>query len=131
MRQPILDTPDATRDHLEPHCVGLNQEHFFVLTVDRKLRLINLHTVSIGTLSSTAIHPREVFRPAIRDAADGVIVAHNHPSGDANPSGADISVTRLLNEASKALQITLHDHIIIGNRCHAQPYYSFQASGLL
>lgn len=89
------------------------QEHFVVLTLDGANRLIEKRTVSIGTLSASLVHPREVFADAIADRAAGIIVVHNHPGGSLEPSGADIEVTKRLREAGQLLGIRMLDHIIV------------------
>lgn len=93
----------------------LDREFFNVLMVDAKGGEIACETVSVGDLSSSITHPREVFRGAVRRGAYGVIFAHNHPSGDPSPSKTDIDTTRRLCEAGQILGIQVMDHIIIGN----------------
>ena len=94
------------------------QEHFVVMTLDGVNRLINIHEVSRGTLTASLVHPREVFIYAITDNAAGIIVAHNHPSGNLEASQADKDVTERLQEAGKLLDIKLLDHIIITKQSH-------------
>jgi DNA repair protein RadC len=89
------------------------QEYFVALSLDGGQRLIALRTISIGTLDTVIAHPREVFADAIADRAASVVVAHNHPSGDARPSQKDISLTQQLAAAGQLLGITLRDHIIV------------------
>jgi DNA repair protein RadC len=93
---------------------SLAQESFHVLSLNSKNRLINWHLVTLGLADATAVHPREVFRAAIQDGASGVIVMHNHPSGDPNPSAEDLRVTRQLVEAGRIVDIRVLDHIVIG-----------------
>jgi DNA repair protein RadC len=113
---------------------GLQVEKFWVLCLNRRNRLLKQVEVSSGTATATLAHPREVFRPAIREAAAAIVCAHNHPSGDPSPSAADIQLTRQLREAASAVDIPLLDHVIIGRR-GADPlgrgYYSFREAGLL
>ncbi len=90
------------------------QECFIVLTLNTKNRIIGKHIVSLGLLDQCLVHPREVYRRAIIDNAAAVIVAHNHPSGETNPSAEDIRLTRQLMEAGKTLGIKILDHVIIG-----------------
>jgi len=108
------------------------QEQFVVLTINTKNRLIDRHMIALGTVSSTLIHPREVFRPAITDSASQIIVAHNHPSGDPSPSAEDIRITRKLIEAGKVVGIEVMDHIIIGrpNKNGGCGWLSLRESGL-
>ncbi|MGH9856244.1 MAG: JAB domain-containing protein, partial [Acidobacteriota bacterium] len=103
------------------------QEHFIVLTLDSGHRLISRRVVFIGTVNSVQAHPREIFAPAIEDRASGVIVAHNHPSGDPTPSRDDITTTQQLVAAGLMLCIKLYDHIIIAG----EEYFSFRAEGML
>jgi len=110
------------------------QETFWVILLDRKNHALGRVMISLGTLSNTLVHPREVFKPAFLASASAVIVAHNHPSGDPAPSAADMQVTRQLREAAKILDIVLIDHVIVGYP-EGDPagvgHYSFRASGLL
>ena len=131
---PVFNRPELVFDHLLPIAAGLGVEKFWVLCLNRKNRLMRRHEATSGTATSSLVHPREVFREAIRAGASAVICAHNHPSGDPAPSSADIQVTRQLREASKTVDIDLLDHIIIGRR-ESDPaglgFYSFREAGLL
>lgn len=131
---PVFNRPELVFDHLLPIAAGLGVEKFWVLCLNRKNRLMRRHEATSGTATSSLVHPREVFREAIRAGSSAVICAHNHPSGDPAPSSADIQVTRQLREASKAVDIDLLDHIIIGRR-DSDPaglgFYSFREAGLL
>lgn len=113
--RPVLRTPRAVFELLEAHVRGLEQETFWSLLLDGKQRLRRLVPVSAGTLTASLVHPREVFRAAIREAAAALIVAHNHPSGDPEPSAEDIAVTERLREAGEILGIPLQDHVILGD----------------
>ncbi len=93
----------------------LAQEVFIVVTLNAKNLAIQRHLVSIGTVNSALVHPRECFRPAILDGASAVVLGHNHPSGDATPSADDIKITRQLIQAGRHLGIKVMDHIVIGN----------------
>lgn len=93
------------------------QEHFVTLTLDGARRLINKHLITIGTLMSSLVHPREVFAPAIEDRAASIIIAHNHPSGMLDVSNQDKEVTRVIRQAGELLGIKLDDHIIIAGDC--------------
>ena len=94
---------------------------------DKEVDIINVKEVSVGTLNSSLIHPREVFKEAIRENVNAIILVHNHPSGDCNPSGADEDITNRFNESGKLLKIKLIDHIIIGKG----KYYSFREKAKL
>lgn len=90
------------------------QEIFLVVTLSTKNEHIDSHQITKGTLDCSLVHPREVFRPAIRDAAASILLAHNHPSGDPTPSKEDLSVTDRLEECGKLLGIDVLDHIVMG-----------------
>jgi DNA repair protein RadC len=107
----------------------VDREHFVVLLVDRKNRLIGIHTVSVGSLTASVVHPREVFKAAILSNAAAILCGHNHPSGDPQPSGEDRSLTRRLVKAGEILGIEVLDHVIIGDG--AADYYSFADQGML
>ncbi|WP_245612730.1 RadC family protein [Kosmotoga pacifica] len=102
----------------------LEEESVRVISLDSKLNLSGYETVSVGTIDSSLLHPREVFKSAIRKAAAAIIVVHNHPSGDPTPSSEDIKITEKLTDAGKIVGIKLLDHVIIGKG----KYYSFSAS---
>jgi DNA repair protein RadC len=92
------------------------QEHFMALTLDAKSQPIRLRVVHIGTVNATIVDARDIFRNAILDHAVSVIVAHNHPSGDPEPSNEDIEVTAKLKECAKLLGFDLLDHVIVGTK---------------
>lgn len=109
-------TPLLTQQDILARLIDLRtkqQEHFVCLSLDGGQRLIAQRTITIGTLDSVLAHPREVFADAIADRAASVIVAHNHPSGDPNPSAEDITLTQQLAAAGQLLGISLRDHIIL------------------
>ncbi len=124
--QQILQPADA-HEILATYLAGADRENLVVLMMDTKHKVIGINTVGVGTLSGTLIHPREVFKPAILANAAAIIMAHNHPSGDPEPSPEDISVTKQIAEAGKVLCISVLDHIIVGD----ERFYSFQDHGLL
>ena len=93
----------------------LEREEVWALLLDVKYRIIGVHVVSVGHLCGAPVHPRELFKEAVRRSAFAVIVVHNHPSGDATPSAEDIALTRRLREAGELLGIMLLDHIILGD----------------
>ena len=110
--RPITDSPGKAVEQLSDIRTK-QQEYFVCLTLDGANRLIAKRVISIGTLTSSLVHPREVFSDAITDRAASIIVAHNHPSGNLQPSGADRAVTERLREAGELLGVTLLDHLII------------------
>ena len=103
------------RRHFARLASDARQEEFHVVTLDTQNRVIDTHPVTVGTLDTSLVHPREVFRPAIKDAAASVILVHNHPSGDATPSKEDFAVTRRLESAGELLGIKVLDHIVLGS----------------
>ncbi len=103
------------------------KEHFKLILLNTRNKIIGLSTVSIGTLNASLVHPREVFKDAIRHSASSVVVAHNHPSGNPEPSEEDIKITRRLVESGKILGIEVLDHIIIGK----DAFISLKTKGLL
>lgn len=110
--RPIIDSPEKAVEQLAD-IRDKKQEYFVCLTLDGANRLIAKRIISIGTLTSSLVHPREVFAEAITDRAASIIVAHNHPSGSLEASRADTEVTERLLEAGELLGIPLLDHIII------------------
>jgi len=111
---PSLRHPSAVFAHLQPLARGLTQETFWSLLLDGKQRLRRLVVVTTGTLTASLVHPREVFRAAVRESAASLIVAHNHPSGDPEPSAEDLAVTDRLRQAGEVLGIPLQDHVVLG-----------------
>ncbi|NTU93480.1 MAG: DNA repair protein RadC [Chlorobiaceae bacterium] len=103
------------------------KEHLCILFLDAKNRIIRHEIVSVGTLTASLIHPREIFKAAIRESAHAVILVHNHPSGDVQPSNADRQVTAILKQAGNLLQIELLDHVITGT----DDWFSFRDHSIL
>lgn len=112
--RPALSSSAQVIDFCAPQMIGFDREHFWILAVNTKNRLIKRYEVSIGILDATIVHPREVFKAAILASAGAVILVHNHPSGDPTPSSADIAMTKRLVKAGETLGIRVHDHVIIG-----------------
>ncbi|MFQ6045398.1 MAG: DNA repair protein RadC [Gemmatimonadales bacterium] len=122
-----VSSPKDVERWLGPALRDLVVEEFHLLTLDAQNRITRDIQLTRGTLTSSLVHPREVFRAAIAEAAAGIIVAHNHPSGDPTPSADDRSVTRQLVEAGRLLDLPVYDHVIVG----ADGYFSFAEAGLL
>lgn len=126
-RFPVLrGAPDVVRQ-VWPKLQGMDREIFLVCILDIRLRMRRLHVVSVGSVDAAMVHPRDVFRPAIKWNATRVIVCHNHPTGDPEPSPDDIVMTRRLQEAGKVLGIPVCDHVIIGS---ATRWVSLTARGV-
>ncbi len=101
------------RDHFARLASDAAQEEFHIASLDSQYRLIATHRISVGSLDRSLVHPREVFRPAIKDAAKSVLLMHNHPSGDPTPSEDDLVVTGRLEDAGHTLGINVLDHIVV------------------
>ncbi len=130
----VLDDSQKVWEYLYPEVRSDGVEKVWVLCLDRKNKLIRAQSVTSGTATGSLVHPREVFRPVVRCGATALILAHNHPSGDPTPSPADLKVTRRIFEASKVIDLEMHDHIILGepeNCPHSLGYYSFADAGLI
>jgi DNA repair protein RadC len=122
----IREPSDVAR-LLAPRLRDLSVEEFHLLALDSQSQVLRDVLVTRGLLNSSLVHPREVFRAAIAEAAAGIIVAHNHPSGDPTPSAEDRAVTRQLSDAGRLLDLPLYDHVIVaGDR-----FFSFSSEGLL
>jgi len=125
-KMPTVRGPEDVYIYLED-MRKLKKEQFRGLYLNARNKVIHDEVISIGTLTANLVHPREVFQPAIEYLACGVIVAHNHPSGDPDPSEDDLEITRKLTAVGQTMDIELLDHIIIGkNR-----YVSFKEKGML
>lgn len=110
-----ITKPDDAADLVMKDMRHLKQEHLKVIMLNTKNVVIFIKDVSVGSLNSSIVHPREVFCDAIRKSSASIIICHNHPSGDPTPSNEDINITHRLEECGKLLGINLLDHIIIGN----------------
>lgn len=127
-----IDSPELVYDLLGPDMRLRRTEALKVILLDTRYRLIRIEDISSGSVNESIAHPREIFRPALLHSAYGIIVAHNHPSGDPSPSQADQRLTRRLSECASLLQISLLDHVIIGSPGAGNPgYFSFKEAGLL
>lgn len=111
-----LTSPQAVVNYLKEKIGKEKKEHFVILALDSRNNLISINNVSIGTLNSSLIHPREVFEPAVRYLAAQIIIAHNHPSGDPKPSKEDLEITQKLVASGKILGIEVVDHVIVTSK---------------
>ncbi len=125
--QPVLGSWQALLDYLAIDMAALTVERVRVLYLNAQNRLILDHHVGDGTIDEAAIHPREVIRRGMDAGATALILVHNHPSGNPEPSRADIQITRRIAEAGRLLGITVHDHVIVGRGAHV----SLRAKGLI
>nr|WP_261133310.1 DNA repair protein RadC [Bacillus sp. Marseille-Q3570] len=112
----IIRSPEDGANYVMDEMRFLSQEHFVCIYLNTKNQVLHKQTVFIGSLNASIVHPREVFKEAMRRSAASIICFHNHPSGDPNPSREDIEVTQRLSECGKIVGIDVLDHIIIGDR---------------
>jgi DNA repair protein RadC len=112
----VIRSPEDGAKYVMEDMRFLSQEHFVCLYLNTKNQVIHRKTVFIGSLNASIVHPREVFKEAIKRSAASIICAHNHPSGDPTPSREDIEVTKRLAECGRMIGIELLDHLIIGDR---------------
>lgn len=110
-----IRSPQDAATYLMPDMTSLNQEHFVVLFLNIKNQIVHKQTIFIGSLNASIVHPREIFREAVKRSAASIICAHNHPSGVPTPSTEDIEVTKRIVEAGYIIGIELIDHVIIGD----------------
>lgn len=125
--RPIVDGARAAAGLVPADVRTAKKEHFLVLCLNARRQLLKQEVVSIGTLSASLVHPREVFSAAITAGAAAVVAIHNHPSGDTSPSAEDRDATRRLQRAGELLGIPLADHVIVSE----SSFFSFRESGLL
>ena len=123
---PFKDAGDVATYLIRQGHADRDREAFIVLLLDVKHRVIAEEVVTIGILDGSLIHPREVFKAAIAANSAAIIIAHNHPSGDPKPSGADQEVTKRLRDAGKILGIPVVDHVIVGS---TGAHFSFREGG--
>lgn len=122
-----IRSPKDVYSLLAPELGHLTKEHFVCLFLNSKNHLITREIISIGSLNATIVHPREVFRAAIRHISASLICAHNHPSGDSTPSPEDVELSRRLVSAGEIVGIQVLDHLIIGNN----NFVSLKEKGLM
>jgi DNA repair protein RadC len=123
--RPRLSTPQDLAAHLLPQYGSRAVEQFGVVLLDTKHRVIRIKIVSIGSLDTTVVHPREVFREAVSASASAIVLFHNHPSGDPTPSADDLVLTTRLVSAGDVMGIAVVDHLILADQC----YFSLVEAG--
>ena len=124
---PLLSCPADVARIMIPKMRGLEQEHLFVLMLNTRGYVKKIECVFVGSLNASIMHPREIFKVAIRESACTIVISHNHPSGNELPSQEDIAATKNIVTAGELLQIQVSDHVIIGDGC----YYSMKENGLI
>ena len=125
--KPILQSWKALLDYCRASMGHLKKEQFRMLFLNKKLMVIADELQEYGTVDQTPVYPREVVKRALQLEASSIILVHNHPSGDVRPSNADIQITKQIMQASEAVGIILHDHVIISSKSH----YSFKENGAM
>lgn len=125
--RPTIKNPSDVTDLLMGEMKLLDREHFKAIYLNTKHTIISVETISIGSLNASLVHPRELFKTAIKRSAGAIIAVHNHPSGDPTPSVEDIEITRRLVEAGNIIGIQLLDHVIIGD----YNYVSLKEEGVI
>jgi len=123
----MLESIATVSEYVMDLFVGTTLEHFYVLSLDNRRRLVNTSLISKGTVDEAAVYPREVVKVAIHDKVTGVILAHNHPGGSMKPSRADLEVTRQIVDGLSFIGVDVIDHVIVAG----DMYYSFAARGQL
>jgi DNA repair protein RadC len=126
--RPVVSGPEDVVRLCSAQFRGLDREHFWALPLNTKNQLLKTVEVSVGSLNAAIVHPRELFREAVRLSAASIVVVHNHPSGDPAPSGADVTLTRRLVKAGDVLGIDLLDHVVIGD---GGDFVSLREGGLM
>ena len=122
-----VSSPEEAYRYMRPRYINEYREHFDVLMMNNRGRLIRHHRVSTGSLTASVVHPREVFHPIIRESAASVIFCHNHPAGDPSPSREDVDITHRLRQVGEVMGIRVHDHVVCGHN----RFFSFNREGLL
>lgn len=114
----IIHSSDDVAKYMMPRLRYCDREHFYVVLLNTKNHVITAPLISVGTLSESLVHPRELFKEAVNHSASSVILVHNHPSGDPSPSREDILLTKRIAEGGKLLDIQVLDHVIIGDNTY-------------
>jgi DNA repair protein RadC len=127
MERPQITCTRELLDYCKNSMGGLKDEHFAVVYLDAQNRIIDMATINEGIVNQAVVYPRKVMENALQKKASAIILVHNHPSGHTRPSDADIRLTRTISETARTLDITVHDHIIIGENM----VFSFREEGMM
>lgn len=122
-----VTSPEVIYEIIKTRIINFSKEHFFVISLDTRNNFIGIDEISVGTLTASLVHPRETFESAIKRHAAHIIIAHNHPSGETEPSEDDLKITKRLTEAGKIMGIEVLDHLIITDKS----YLSFKEKFLM
>jgi DNA repair protein RadC len=126
-KRTIIQSPDDAALLMMDNMRYLDREHFKAILLNTKNQVLAVETISIGTLNSSVVHPRELFKVAIKKSSANIILVHNHPSGDPTPSREDIDITRRIQEGGEILGISVLDHLIIGDN----KFVSLKSKGII
>ncbi len=129
--QPQMTNPENVARYIREKLRQHEQEEFHALLLDTRMRLIRDELITVGLLDRSLVHAREVFRGAIKESCQSLIISHNHPSGDITPSKEDIRSTRMLQRAGQIIGITILDHVIVGSSLNDKRFFSFRQANLL
>jgi DNA repair protein RadC len=124
---PVLNQPSKAYDFIKSKIGRETKENFIAIYLDNKMRAMGWHLVSLGTVSESIVHPREIFKVALLCNATSVILSHNHPTGELSPSSEDVSTTKRIKEAGEIIGIPVIDHIIVSETS----YLSFKESNIV
>ncbi len=126
-QKPVVRCPADAADYAMPRLRFQQREHFAIILLNIKHHILSMPIISIGSLTASVVHPREVFKAAVQNSAAAMILVHNHPSGDPSPSREDLNITRQLMEAGKLMDIPVLDHIVLGDN----KYISLKEEGMI
>ncbi|WP_290710299.1 DNA repair protein RadC [Anaerovibrio sp.] len=126
-KRPVVRCPADAADYAMPRLRYEQREHFAIILLNIKNHILSMPIISIGSLTASVVHPREVFKAAVQNSAAAMILVHNHPSGDPSPSKEDINITRQLIQAGKLMDIPVLDHIVLGDN----KYISLKEEGMI
>ena len=126
VKECLVKSPKDVYELVKDELKKADREIFLAVSLNTRNKVLGINTVSVGSLNASLVHPREVFKPAILQNATGIILVHNHPSGEEKPSREDLEITARLVEAGKLIGIDVIDHIIVGNK-----FYSFADNDLI
>ena len=127
VQKPVVRCPADAADYAMPRLRFQQREHFAIILLNIKHHILSMPFISIGSLTASVVHPREVFKAAVQNSAAAMILVHNHPSGDPSPSKEDLNITRQLMEAGKLMDIPVLDHIVLGDN----KYISLKEEGMI
>jgi len=124
--KPTIECAEDVYNYFVDELKDKKKEHFYALLLDSKNRIIKEELISVGTLNSSLVHPREVFKEAIKNSANAIILVHNHPSGDCEPSAEDLEITEKMKEAGEIVGVKVLDHVLVGNDAEIKEFFFYK-----